>query len=344
MTVGRGLARFDRGRFGPFCGRPLFARGGRHDFDVDRCRKKGRGVRQSKGNGVVPGRIRPAHIRDALLFEETQLDHHLAGGLRPMFGAFFEQTVEQVRKFDRHPRIDLVGRRMPRAAHLGEGIKRRGAEEGRPPGDRLEDQRAKGKKVGAVVDLLAHGLFGRHRAAGTEHRGDPGQVAVGGSLGLDHHFRQAKIEDLGVERTGDHDVFGLEIAVHDAFAMGFRQPFGDFAGQHQGFAETKPAGFDERGQGLAFDQLHHDPVAVVLFENIEDLHDRRMGKAGSGLGFAAQPFPLARIVGVVGQDVFDRHRPPQAFVPGAINRTHTADSERPFDTEGSYSFRRCRKT
>ena len=112
-------------------------------------------------------------------------------------------------------------------------------------------------------------------------------------------LRDAEIHDLGdflaAPGTGDEDVVGLEVAVHDAQLVGGAESVGDLAGEVERAVDGEGgfAGEDAR-EGLAVHELHHqvdEPIALSVVEHGGDVgmdDTRRVGglagEAGGGLG------------------------------------------------------------
>ncbi len=116
--------------------------------------------------------------------------------------------------------------------------------------------------------------------------------------------RQAEIHQphphrLAVER--DHDVVGLDVAVHHAAGMAVFERLGALRGDLQHLAEVQAAAFGELAQGGAFDHRHHQEKRAEVLAEVEDRHDARMVHLGDQprlapeavLGVRPQALPAA---------------------------------------------------
>ncbi len=106
------------------------------------------------------------------------------------------------------------------------------AVEGRPAGQDLEEDGAEAPYVAALVDLveLALGLLGAHVRRRAERVAGDGRVGRAHQLGFASHlfrahvllpvrFGESPVEDDGLAELADHDVLGLEVAMHHAAAV-----------------------------------------------------------------------------------------------------------------------------
>ncbi len=101
--------------------------------------------------------------------------------------------------------------------------------EGRLTAEQLEQQAPVAEDVGAWIDFLATHLLGRHVGGGSDESAGIGvaerrclRAAVHYPRSFEH-LGETEIDHLRVTRRGDHHVRRLEVAVHDAVAVGLGQ-------------------------------------------------------------------------------------------------------------------------
>ena len=116
-------------------------------------------------------------------------------------------------------------------------------------------------------------------------------IAVATSLAFPHHawsllwldqFRETEVENLRVAITRDHDVVGLQIAMHDARGMSFGQSFGHVLQVSQQLLQFGSVVVDLLAERDAFDELHRDEVRSVALTDFINVRDVRMIERGGG--------------------------------------------------------------
>jgi hypothetical protein len=128
------------------------------------------------------------------------------------------------------------------------------ADEGWPTGHQLEQQAADGVEVAAQVHRLAHGLLGGQVLRRPDHRRGLGQARgalVDGSGDPEvHHLDRAAV--------GQHDVRGLDVAVHQPHGVAVLQRVQHVADDPQRPLGIQASGVQQGAQRRPLDQLHHD--------------------------------------------------------------------------------------
>jgi hypothetical protein len=85
-------------------------------------------------------------------------------------------------------------------------------------------------------------------------------------------FRQPEVHQLG-SSFRQHDVPGLQIAMHHSTAMGFLQAFANLGGAFQQPLERQAPFAQALAQRLAFHELHHQVAGAVLVAHVVELAD-----------------------------------------------------------------------
>src|SRR6266511_265135 len=139
---------------------------------------------------------------------------------------------------------------------------------------------------------------GHHLAAIEAFRGEVGRGTPEDSLGqrvgrLPGHRRDAEVEHLRAG-GGEHDVAGLDVAVHQPARVRGGQRGGHLRAHQQRGGRRQRAGPQPLGQGRAVDQLHHHvrdrrPGAVGRLAVVVYRGDVRVRQARRRLGLLADP-------------------------------------------------------
>ncbi len=171
---------------------------------------------------------------------------------------------------------------------------------GSAPGQHLVEDDADRVEVGALVDGLALGLFGRQVLGRAQNGAGLGHLRVVG-LG------DAEVGDLHRAGGVDQDVLRLDVAVHDVRAVGHLHR----GKQLEGYAHRLARGVatlaaDVVLERLALDVLHDDVVGAVDRAPVVDVDDVGVVDAGRGLGFAAEALDELLVAGVALEQHLDR--------------------------------------
>ena len=149
--------------------------------------------------------------------------------------------------------------------------------EGRPPRDHVIEDRAERVQIGARIDLPRRDLLGGHVVQRADDLARPRHLQTC-RRGRETH--DAKVDDLrrqlvlGIRR--EHDVGGLEIAVHEAGAMDRAERARQSLGDDQRAKERKAdVALETIAQRLAVHELHHEERRIAENE-VEEAHDVRV--------------------------------------------------------------------
>ena len=132
---------------------------------------------------------------------------------------------------------------------------------------------------------------------------------------------------------GEQHVAGLDVAVHDPGGVGVAErvehPDADLGGLDHGQRPALPYGLL---QGPGADQLHHDPGAAVLLDDVVDGDDAGVTEPRRRAGLAQHPLVrhlLARVIHPVGEDqLLDGHIPVEQDVVRMPHHAHSATAHR----------------
>ena len=208
-------------------------------------------------------------------------------------------------------------------------------------GSHFVDHGAKGKKIGAAVEILAANLFGRHIRDGAHGAAGTGKVLGGlgrlGSVELrarsgraafgKRDFGQAEIENLGVTALGHKNICGLDVAMDDAFGMRSFERVGDFDGKGEQVVHLDRTPIDAVLERLAVEKFHGDEGLAVLLADVVNGADVRMIQRGGGLGFALETGQGLRVAGDVLREKFQRDETAQARVFRFVHHAHSSAAE-----------------
>jgi len=210
------------------------------------------------------------------------------------------------------------------------------AHEGRVAREHVVEHRAERVDVAPLTDVVARHLLGRHVL------GRPHERAAGREVGLlVLALDQAEIEHLHELAIGavldQHDVAGLEVAMHQAVGVSLREGSADLKRDAHGAAWREGrVGVDELAQRAPVEQLHGDEAGAVVHGAVVVHRDgvgvRELGHA-RGLEEEAIGEALARRVAARGVaqllDIQDLQRDlaPEVLLNRAIEPAHAATRE-----------------
>ena len=172
-------------------------------------------------------------------------------------------------------------------------------------------------------------LLGRHvrrRAERDAERREPAlrDAAVGG--GDVHGLRHTEIRD-DRHASGEDHVLRLDVAMHDAFAVGVRQCSGHVAQDVHRFVHRQLAAAREtRTKRLALHEGHRIEGKPVRLARAQQWHDVRMLQSRRDLDLASEPF-RAHACGQLGRQDLHDDLAPQRLLLGHEHARHPAAAE-----------------
>ena len=127
----------------------------------------------------------------------------------------------------------------------------------------------------------------------------------------------------------DEDVARLDVAVQHAGGVGVAEGGGDVGGDVDGALGRQRR---RRSRMMSarlrpVDVLHDDEVRAVLLAPVEHRDDVRVVQVGGGLRLAAEAGDEGGVVGELGEQHLDRHRPVELEVAGEEHLGHAAPPE-----------------
>ncbi len=134
-------------------------------------------------------------------------------------------------------------------------------------GQHFVDHHAQRKHVGTRVEFAFGDLLGRHVGWRADHAGQLRGLAV-------DEMRGAEVADLDVAALGQHDVFRLQVAVHQAARAGVGHRHATLEGDLQhGCHRQQRVGLDVVRQRHALDVFEHQVGKLLVLHGVEDAHD-----------------------------------------------------------------------
>ena len=226
-----------------------------------------------------------------------------------------------------------VGRRRARSVGIALQAGERGvgvglAEERHAPGEALVEHEPERVEVGAPVELAAAHLLGRQVLGRAHHHVVAGEIVVGDVEALG----DAEVGEQHATVGGDEDVARLDVAVHEAGAVG-----GVERARHGRADVDRELGpeallaVEQLAQALAVDELHHDGLAAVVLEHVVDGDDVRVVQPGDGDRLAPEALGDDRIGGEVRLEPLDGDLAVELDVGGQPHLGHPAVPDPPLE-------------
>jgi hypothetical protein len=220
------------------------------------------------------------------------------------------------REFERQPRRRFV-HVLIRGLHGGATV------EGRLLDQHFVKNDAKRILVGTTVHFAADRLLRAHVSRRAHHHALLGDAGSGVVL----HPRDAEVGDHRRVGVAEEDVVGLDVPVDHAVVMGVLKGVGDLHHDADEVGEREPTGAHAFAENAAFQEFHHDVIAVVVLHHVVDADDIPMRQLRQRLAFGQEAlFRFAARAFLPGQDL-DGHLSVERFLYPEIDGGHAARAE-----------------
>ena len=148
---------------------------------------------------------------------------------------------------------------------------------------------------------------------------------------------ESEVQHFDSAVVRQHDVRGLEIAMHHALLVGRCERIRDRDAQLDDARDGQPARCHLPVEPLALDQLHRqEPNAVLILDRIER-DDVRVVEAGDRARFVFEARQAFGVSGHIGRQHLERDVATEAHVPRPIHLAHAAGAERRDDVVATES-------
>ena len=138
---------------------------------------------------------------------------------------------------------------------------------------------------------------------------------------------QAEVQELRAG-LGQHDVAGLQVAVHDARGVCGRQRLPDLPGVPDRPVDRQRAMGQPIGQRLAFEVLHHQEVDAVVMADVEQRADAGMAECRDGPGLAREALLRLRVADPCRGQHLDGDHAVEPGVVGLVDLAHATGPDR----------------
>src|SRR5919108_1812918 len=144
---------------------------------------------------------------------------------------------------------------------------------------------------------------------------------------------QTEVDELHRAIATDHDVGGLEVAMHDAGRMRGGKRIDDLPAELDRRACSQRTALQQCRQRLSFDEFGRNKGLAVAFADFVDGDDMRVIQDGAGTRLAKKtPQPLGTALSVSGQQL-QRNVTTERQISREVHLAHTTTTEQADDLE-----------
>ena len=260
--------------------------------------------------------------------QQAQGGAHVAGGLEAQLGVLFDGAENEGFEVAIDGRAQIGRPRRRLADDGGEDGAFGGSIEGALAGGQLVEHYTGAEDIARGTEGFAQHLFGGHvLGSAGDDAGAGAQIRLGWG-GRFHELGEAEIEHFDDAIGADHDVIGLDVAMHDAGFVGGGEGGAELDGDLQQDLAVEAAFGGDLAQRLAVHELGGDVVVALGEIGIEDGEDVGVVEHGGGAGLALEALDQLGLFAAERQrQNFDGDAAVEAQVVAFVDDAHTAGSD-----------------
>ena len=267
--------------------------------------------------------------------EGLEGEGRVVSGMEPLLGILFEAVAHDPLEARRDVLIGDGEIRRIFAQDRRHRVRRRISMERALSREHLVEDRAEGEDVAARVGRPSTHLLRRHIAERSQHDsrlrarrgGRQVRLLSRALLGM-RQLGQPEVEDLDAAISGDEEVLGLQIPMHDPLFVRRGQPVSHLERVIDGLPRWKPAARQRGSQRLAFQQLADYVGRAVVRADVVDRGDAGVIEPPGRPGLLLEAVQPVGIVGKRGGKHLDRDVPVEPRVPRLVYLSHSPGAER----------------
>ena len=272
-----------------------------------------------------------------------QIGQYLSSVLVPLLHLLVERLHDDALEQWRHAGIQPGDRFGLAVNDAIQRLRHRSASERQSSGQQLVHHDARGEDVRAHVHRATNCLLWTHVVDGADDDAF-GRVDVCGSagwLGTDA-LGEPEVQNLDAPARGQHHVRALQVAMHDALAVGFLERVEELKRDVDHIAGTERSVRDTVAERLAFHVLHGDEADLAGVANLEDLRDVGMRQRRCEPRFAQKALAafLVHRRRARSRQQLERHAALQDRILGQMDVAHPTAAEQR-DKAITFDVRRC---
>ena len=191
--------------------------------------------------------------------------------------------------------------------------------EGEMARQHLKQHNTEGEDIRTGIDLASFDLLWSHICEGSHSSGSARQLQRALQLG------QSEVHHLNLVVGVQHDVVGLDVAVHDASAVCCTECFTNLNSVGDCIVDFLDR--QDLSQRSALDEFHDDELLTAVFRDVVNDAHVRMVQGRGGLGLLHESCPLGFVDLFLTREKFQCNETFELRVLGLVHYTHAALGE-----------------